>query len=126
MLYVDGRGNLCVLYEDTTTSWTVHHIDESGEDAFGSLSAVSPVHVFFRPQADVLVKGVRVGPRIAWDDGTEWSPVAVSRLQYKYLTQMPYIPMTIVLLYGCMYACNAVADHCKSYVKRIRMAAVGA
>lgn len=118
-MYVDHRGGIYALYRDTDTSWTVHYVNEAGEDAFGTLSAVSPMHVFFRPDAETLIKGVWSGTCISWtDDEAQWIPMKMSRLQYKYMTQVPYVPMSIAIVYACVCVYTVVVDCVKKLFQK--------
>lgn len=107
-LYVDRAGGLCTLYWDSDTARTAHCVD-NGEDVFATVKRISPVH-FVIHRDTKATKGEWTGTLIRWEDGNEWRPLTMSSLQYKYLCQKPYVPMSLVFAYGCYTVVAALAN----------------
>jgi hypothetical protein len=64
-------------------------------------------------------RGEWTGTTIQWDDGGEWRPLKLSFLQYKYMTQKRYVPMTVLVAYGVYSFVTAVAERWKRWIKSL-------
>jgi hypothetical protein len=113
--YVDNNGNMCVVYSDHV----VHYINDELEDSFGKIRQLSPVHFIFETEKE-KIQGEWNGKCINWNNTTCWHPVKMSTLQFKYMTQKPYIPMTFVIAYFIYITYEAIVFGIKQLNKQIR------